>query len=86
MDGQTKVVNRSLGNLLRCLTKKYAQSWNLLLPQDEFSFNDVFNRSKRKKPFEIVYCYHPKGPLELRELPHDIKVSAQGEELADLIK
>ena len=28
----------------------------------------------------------PKGPLELRELPNDIKVSAQGEELADLIK
>ena len=33
IDGQTEVVNRSLGNLLRCLTNQYAHSWDLLLPQ-----------------------------------------------------
>ena len=31
MDGQTEVVSRSLGNLLRCLTKKYAQNWDLII-------------------------------------------------------
>ena len=42
-DGQTKVVNRSLGNLLRCLTKQYSQSWDTIFPQEEFSFNDSIN-------------------------------------------
>ena len=79
MDGQIEVVIRSLGNLLRYLTKKYAQNWDLILSQAEFSFNDSFNRSTRKTPFQIVYGYHPKGLVEIRELPNDIKVSVQGE-------
>jgi hypothetical protein len=86
MDGQIEVINRSLGNLLRCLTKQYTQSWDLLLPQVEFSFNDSLNRSIGKTPFQIVYAMHPKGPMELRELPNDFKVSAKGEELAEMIK
>ena len=31
LDGQTEVVNRSLGNLLRCLTKKHGQSWDHMI-------------------------------------------------------
>ena len=31
-DWQTEVVNRSLGNLLRCLTKQYSQTWDTILP------------------------------------------------------
>ena len=31
-DGQTKVVNRSLGNLLRCLVGEANQNWDSILP------------------------------------------------------
>ena len=30
-DGQTEVVNRSLGILLRCLTKEYGKGWDQLI-------------------------------------------------------
>lgn len=51
MDGKTKVVNRSLGNLLRCLTKKHNQSWDLILPWVEYAYNDSINQSIGKSPF-----------------------------------
>ena len=38
-DGQTEVVNRSLGNLLRCLIKENPREWEAILPLAEFAFN-----------------------------------------------
>jgi hypothetical protein len=32
IDGQTDVVNRSLGNLLRCLVSDHNRNWDLILP------------------------------------------------------
>lgn len=61
IDGQTEVVNRSLGNLLRCLTKEHNQSWDLILPHAEYACNDSINWSIGKSPFEVVYGVHPRG-------------------------
>jgi len=36
-DGQTEVTNRTLGTLLRVLTKHQAKAWDLLLPHAEFA-------------------------------------------------
>ena len=36
-NGQTEVVNRSLGNLLRCLTREHGGSWDAIIPQAEFA-------------------------------------------------
>jgi hypothetical protein len=38
-DGQTEVVNRSLGNLLRVLIKKNPKSWEECIPHAEFAYN-----------------------------------------------
>ena len=32
-DGQTEVVNKSLGNLLRCLVSDHNKNWDLILPR-----------------------------------------------------
>lgn len=79
MDEKTKVVNRSLGNLLRCLTKEHNKSKDLILPQEEYTYNDSINQSIGKSPFEVVYGVHPRGIYELRDLSEMGTRSAQGE-------
>jgi hypothetical protein len=50
-DGQTKVVNQSLGNFMRILVIEHHNQWDQIIPQEEFSYNDSPNRSTRKSPF-----------------------------------
>jgi hypothetical protein len=38
-DGQTEVVNQSLGNLLCVLIKKNPKSWEECIPHAEFAYN-----------------------------------------------
>ena len=66
-NGQTKVINRVLGNLLRGITNKYGQTWDLIISQDEYAYNDSINRMTRS-PFEIVYGMHPREVCEIRDL------------------
>jgi hypothetical protein len=66
-DGQTEVVNRSLGDLLRSLVTKHHSSWDNILPQAEFAYNDSVNRSTGKSPFQVVYGMQPRGVSELRD-------------------
>ena len=54
-DGQTEAVNKSLGNLLRCLVGYTPGSWDLVLPLAEFAYNNSVNRSTGKSPFEILH-------------------------------
>jgi hypothetical protein len=50
-DGQIEVVNGSLGDFLRSLVVEHHSSWDKILPQAEFAYNDSVNRSTRKSPF-----------------------------------
>ena len=51
--GKIEVVNRSLGNLLRCLAGEHVKSWDQKLCQAEFAHNHAVNRSTGLSPF---YC------------------------------
>jgi hypothetical protein len=50
-DGNTEVVNKSFGNLLRSLVTEHHSQWDQILPQTEFAYNDSPNRSTGKIPF-----------------------------------
>lgn len=63
--GQTEVVKKSLGNLLRCLVGEQIRSWDTMLPTAEFAFNRSFNRSISMSPFETVLGYNPRMPIDL---------------------
>ncbi|GJZ15241.1 putative nucleotidyltransferase, ribonuclease H [Tanacetum coccineum] len=52
-DGQTEVVNRSLGNLLRCLVGDHVKAWDQKLCQAEFAHNHAVNRSTGFSPFQV---------------------------------
>ncbi|GJS98236.1 putative reverse transcriptase domain-containing protein [Tanacetum coccineum] len=58
-DGQTEVVSRSLGNLLRCLVSDHVKAWDQKLCQAEFAHNHAVNRSTG------FYSAHPRSPLDL---------------------
>ena len=64
-DGQTEVVNRSLGNLLRCLVGDHQGTWDLILPRAQFAYNNSVNRSTGMSPHEIVYGHKPRAPIDL---------------------
>ena len=77
-DGQTEVVNRSLGDLLRCLVGEKPGNWDLILPHAEFAYNNSVNRSTGKSPFEIVHGVSPRPPIDLIPLPTDYRPSDFG--------
>jgi hypothetical protein len=49
------VVNISLGDLLRILVTEHHKSWDNILSQVEFAYNDSVNRSTGQSPFQVVY-------------------------------
>lgn len=64
-DGQTEVVNRSLGDLLWCLVGNNIKSWDKVLCQAEFAHNYVVNCSTLFRPFRVVFGLVLRGPLAL---------------------
>jgi hypothetical protein len=86
MDGQTKVVNKSLGDLLRNLLTKHHSQWDNILPQAEFAYYDSFNRSIGQSPFQVFYGMHPRGIFELRDSEQTATRSASAEDFAEAMR
>ncbi|CAA7046444.1 unnamed protein product [Microthlaspi erraticum] len=78
-DGQTEVTNRSLGNLLRCLVGDSIKSWDSKLPQAEFAHNHAVNRSSGYSPFQVIYGFSPRGPVDLSTLPDRTRLHGDAE-------
>ncbi|KAJ8752708.1 hypothetical protein K2173_007018 [Erythroxylum novogranatense] len=70
-DGQTEVVNHTLGNLLRCIYNDKKTSWDLALPQVEFAYNSSVNSSTKKTSFDFVYRKASAQTVDLIALPTD---------------
>ena len=70
-DGQTKEVNRTIGNLLRCLIQDYQSNWYEILPTIKFAYNCSTNRSTKLSPFHLVYGQVPKRPIDLHPIAHE---------------
>jgi len=64
-DGQTEVVNRTLGQMLQCFISGNPRVWENLLPHVEFAYNRVVNSTTSHSPFKVVYVFNPLTPLDL---------------------
>jgi len=85
-DGQTEVVNRTLGTLLRAIISKNIKSWEECLPFVEFAYNRAIHSTTHCSPFEVVYGFNPLTPLDLLPIPSNVFVSDAATNKADLIK
>ncbi|CAA3008078.1 DNA RNA polymerases superfamily [Olea europaea subsp. europaea] len=85
-DGQIEVVNRSLGNLLRCLVQENLRNWDLILPVTQIAYNSSINRSLGMSPFEAVHEYKPREPLDLIPMSPQARASVSAEAFAQHLR
>ena len=74
IDGQTEVINRSQGNLLRCLVGEANQNWDSILPTARLAYNSSVNRFIGASPFEVVHGYTPRKPLDLLPMSPHVRI------------
>ena len=69
------MVNRSLGNLLRCLVGETNRNWDSILPTAQLAYNSSINRSIGASPFKVVRGYIPRQPLDLLPMSPHVRIS-----------
>nr|GEV91043.1 RNA-directed DNA polymerase [Tanacetum cinerariifolium] len=84
--GQTEVVNRSLGNLLRSLIRDNAKQWDFILLQAEFAYKRSVNRTTGKSSLEVVYGWNSITPMDLVPVPEVGRFSKEGADQSEQIK
>ena len=84
-DGQTEVVNRTLSTMLRAVLKKNLKLWEECLPHIEFAYNRSLHSTTKMCPFEIVYGFVPRAPIDLLPLPSSVQHNLDATQRAELI-
>ncbi|WVZ52833.1 hypothetical protein U9M48_003853 [Paspalum notatum var. saurae] len=62
-DGHTERTNQILEDMLRACAIQYGTSWDKSLPYAEFSYNNSYQASLKKSPFEALYGRRCRTPL-----------------------
>jgi hypothetical protein len=69
MDGQTEVINCTLSTMLRSVLKTILILWEECLPHIEFAYNRSVHSTTKVSPFQVVYGFNPRAPIDLLPLP-----------------
>jgi transposase InsO family protein len=62
-DGKIERTNQVLEDMLRACAIQYGTSWDKCLPYSEFSYNNSYQASLKKSPFEALYGRKCRTPL-----------------------
>jgi hypothetical protein len=84
-DGQTEVVNHTLGTMLRAVLKKKLKMWEECLPHVEFAYNRATHSTTKVSPFQVVYGFNPHAPIDILPLPTSEQIHSDAKERADFI-
>jgi transposase InsO family protein len=68
-DGQTEVVNHTLSTMLRAILKSNHKLLEDCLPHIEFAYNRSGHSTTKLSPFQVVYDFNPRPPIDLLPLP-----------------
>jgi hypothetical protein len=69
MDGQTEILNHTLSTILRAVLKTNLKLWEECLPHIEFAYNRSVHSTTKVSPFQVVYGFNPRAPIDLLPLP-----------------
>ena len=84
-DGQTEVVNRTLGTMLRAVLKKNLKMWEECLPHVEFAYNRATHSTTKVSPFQVVYGFNPRAPIDILPLSTSERIHSEAKERAEFI-
>jgi transposase InsO family protein len=84
-NGQTEVVNRTLSTMLRAVLKNNIKMWEECLPHIEFAYNRSLHSTTKMCPFQIVYDFLPRAPIDLLPLPASENLNFDATKRAELM-
>ena len=84
-DGQTEVVNRTFSIILRAILKKNLKMWEECLPPVEFAYNRAVHSTTKVSPFQVVYGFNHKAPIDLLPLPTTERVNFDAKQRAEFV-
>jgi hypothetical protein len=68
-DGQTEVINHTLSTMLQAVLKTNLMLWEECLLYIEFAYNRSIHSMMKVSPFQVVYGFNPRAPIDLLPLP-----------------
>jgi transposase InsO family protein len=68
-DGQIGVVNLTLSTMLYAILKYNLKLWEECLPHIKFAYNRSMHSTLKVSPFQVVYDFNPRAPINLLPLP-----------------
>ncbi|WVZ49166.1 hypothetical protein U9M48_000543 [Paspalum notatum var. saurae] len=71
--------------MLRAVLKKNLKMWEECLPHVEFAYNRAVHSTTKVSPFQVVYGFNPRAPIDLLPLPTSERVHHDAKERADFI-
>jgi hypothetical protein len=84
-DGQTEVVNRTLGTMLRAVLKNNLKMWEECLTHVEFAYNRATHSTTKVSPFQVVYGFNPRAPIDILPLPTNERIHNDAKQRAEFI-
>jgi hypothetical protein len=84
-NGQTEVVNHTLGTMLRAALKKNMKIWEECLPHVEFAYNRAIHCTAKVSSFQVVYSFNLCAPIDILLFPTSERIHSDAKERADFI-
>jgi translation initiation factor IF-1 len=59
--------------------------WEECLPHVEFAYNRAIHSTAKLSPFQVVYGFNPRAPIDILTLPTSERIHSDAKERADFI-